>query len=156
VPVLDATFSYHGEDVEAALDQLCRQTGCPKTIRVDHRSEFVSRDLDLWAYRRGGTVDFSRPGKPMDNASTEVFNGRVRAGYLNAYWILTPADAAEKLEAWCRYYNEEQPHGTFGNDVRIVLTKSGASPAHHHERSRKTLPLGGLRLGADHNKPDAS
>lgn len=44
--------------------------GYPKTIRVDQGSEFISRDMDLWAYQRGVTLDFSRPGKPTDNASS--------------------------------------------------------------------------------------
>ena len=39
----------------------------PKTIRVDQGSEFVSRDMDLWAYAKGVTLEFSRPGKPTDN-----------------------------------------------------------------------------------------
>ena len=51
----------------------------PATIRVDQGTEFVSRDLDLWAYQRGVTLDFSRPGKPTDNAYIEAFNGRFRA-----------------------------------------------------------------------------
>ena len=76
VPVLDTRFSYRGEDVVATLDRTCRQTGYPKTIRVDQGSEFVSRDMDLWAYQRGVTLDFSRPGKPTDNAFIEAFNGR--------------------------------------------------------------------------------
>ena len=38
----------------------------PKTIRVDRGSKFVRRDLDLWAYPKGVTLDFSRPGKPTD------------------------------------------------------------------------------------------
>lgn len=64
VPVLDAKFCYRGEDVVATLDRVCRQTGYPKTIRVDQVSEFVSRDMDLWTYQRGVTLDCSRPGKP--------------------------------------------------------------------------------------------
>jgi transposase InsO family protein len=83
----------------ATLDRVCRQTGYPKTIRVDQGSEFVSRDMDLWAYQRGVTLDFSRPGKPTDNALIEAFNGRFRAECLNTHWFLTVADAAEKLEA---------------------------------------------------------
>ena len=47
-------------------------------IRVDQGTEFVSRDLDLWAYQRGVTLDFSRPGKPTDNAFIEAFNSRFR------------------------------------------------------------------------------
>lgn len=80
VPVLDVRFSYRGEDVVRTLDNVCSKIGYPKTIRVDQGSEFVSRDMDLWAYRRGVTLDFSRPGKPTDNAFIEAFNGRLRTG----------------------------------------------------------------------------
>lgn len=66
------------------LEQVCPKIGYPKTIRVDQGSEFVSRGLDLWAYTRGVTLDFSRPGKPTDNAYIEAFNGRFRAECLNA------------------------------------------------------------------------
>jgi len=124
-PVLDARFSYRGEDVVATLDLVCRRTGYPKTIRVDQGSEFISRDMDLWACQRGVTLDFSRPGKPTDNAFIEAFNGRFRAEFLNTHWFLTLADAAEKLEAWRRYYNEERPHGAIDNKTPITLTKSG-------------------------------
>ena len=139
VPVLDVRSSYRGEDVVATLDRVCRTAGYPKTIRVDQGSEFVSRDMDLWAYQRGAVLDFSRPGKPTDNAfnlrrgidpldqflSLLTFNGRFRAECLNQHWFLTLADAAEKLEAWLRYYNEERPHGAIGNKVPIMLTQSG-------------------------------
>lgn len=84
---------------------MCRAAGCPKAIRVDQGSEFVSRDMDLWAYKRGFVLDSSRPGNPMDNAFIEAFNGRFRAECLNQHWFLTLADAAEKLETWRRYYN---------------------------------------------------
>jgi putative transposase len=110
-PVLDARFSYRGEDVVQTLEQACAATGYPKTIRVDQGSEFVSRDLDLWAYARGVTLDFSRPGKPTDNAFAEAFNSRIRAECLNAHWFQRLADAREKLEARRRYDNEERPRG---------------------------------------------
>src|SRR5574343_567367 len=74
VPVLDVRYSYRGQDVVATLDRVCRSIGYPKTIRVDQGSEFVSRDMDLWAYQRGMVLDFSRPGKPTDNAFIESFN----------------------------------------------------------------------------------
>ena len=109
VPVLDAKFSCRGEDVVATLDRVCRQTGYPKTIGVDQGSELVSRDMDLWACQRGVTLDFSRPGRPTDNAFIEALNGRFRAECLNAHWFLTLADVCEKLEAWRRYYNEARP-----------------------------------------------
>ena len=89
---------------------------------------------------------FQQP--PLDQfLSLLTFNGRFRAECLNQHWFLTLADAAEKLEASRRYYNEERPHGAIGNKVPIMLTQSGASPARHLERSRKTLPSGGPTLG---------
>ena len=68
VPAIDARYSYRGEDVVQTLERVCFQTGYPKTIRVDQGTEFASRDLDLWAFANGVTLDFSRPGKPTDNA----------------------------------------------------------------------------------------
>jgi putative transposase len=91
-------------------------------IPVDQGSEFISRDLDLWSYSRGVTLDFSRPGKPTDNAFIEAFNGRLRAECLSAHWFLTLADAAEKLEAWRGDHNEVRPHGALGQKSPISLT----------------------------------
>ena len=124
VPVLDPRFSYRGEDVVATLDRVCREIGYPKTICVDQGSEFISRDMDLWAYTNSVTLDFSRPGKPTDNAFIESFNGRFRAECLNAHWFMSLADAREKLENWCKEYNEYRPHGAIGNKVPMDLMKS--------------------------------
>lgn len=113
----------------AALDRVCPAVGYPKTIRVDQGSEFVSRDLDLWAYARGVTLDFSRPGKPTDNAFIEAFNGRFRAECLNAHWFLTLDDARAKMEEWRRYYNEDRPHGAIGNKCPISLQNPDGAPS---------------------------
>jgi putative transposase len=66
-----------------------KQAGFPATIRVDQGTDLISRDLD----QRGVTLDFSRPGKPTDNAFIEAFKGRFRAECLNAHWFLSLADA---------------------------------------------------------------
>ena len=66
-PAADPRFTYRGEDVVQTLERVCAQLGYPRTIRVDNGSEFISRDLDLWAYANDVTLDFSRPGKPTDN-----------------------------------------------------------------------------------------
>ena len=124
VPVLDPRFSYRGEDVVATLDWVCRRIGYPATIRVDQGSEFISRDMDLWAYQRGVTLDFSRPGKPTGNAFIEAFNGRFRAECLNSHWFMSLEDLAKKLEAWRRDYNEERPHSAIGHKVPADLMKS--------------------------------
>jgi putative transposase len=120
-PAVVPRFTFRGADVVEELERVCRKTGFPATIRVDQGTEFVSRDLDQWAYQRGVTLDFSRPGKPTDNAFIEAFNGRFRAECLNAHWFLSLADAREKMEDWRRYYNEERPHGAIGQKTPIML-----------------------------------
>jgi putative transposase len=65
--------------------------GYPGTIRVDQGLEFIARDLDLWAYTKVVTRDFSRPGKPTDNAFIEAINRRLRAECPNAHWFLSVA-----------------------------------------------------------------
>ena len=72
-PAVDPRFSYRGEGVVRTLEHVCREVGYPKTITVDQGSEFISRDLDLWAYQRSVELDFSRPGKPTDKAFIESF-----------------------------------------------------------------------------------
>ena len=62
-PATDPSFTYRGEDVVRPLDRVCGLIGYPNTIRVDSGSEFISRDLDLWAYANDVTLDFSRPVK---------------------------------------------------------------------------------------------
>lgn len=59
-------------------------------------AQFISRDMDLWAYQRGVILDFSRPGKPTDNAFIEAFNSKLRSECLNAHWFLSLQDAPRK------------------------------------------------------------
>ena len=120
-PALEPRFTFRGTDVVEILEEVCRRMGFPATIRVDQGTEIVSRDLDLWAYQGSVTLEFSRPGKPTDNAFIEAFNGRFRAECLNAHWFLSLADAREKMEDWRKYYNEERPHGAIGNKPPIML-----------------------------------
>ena len=127
-PVVDPRFSYRGEDVVATLERVCAEVGLPKAIRVDQGSEFISRDLDLWAYRHGVVLDFSRPGKPTDNAFIEAFNGKFRQECLRTHWFLSLADAREKMEAWRRFYNEDRPHSAIGYKVPISLTDVSGAP----------------------------
>jgi putative transposase len=127
-PVIDPKFSYRAEDVVRTLERVCSGIGYPKTIRVDQGSEFVSRDLDLWAYANNVTLDFSRPGKPTDKAFIEAFNSKVRSECLNAHWFMSLNDARSKLEDWRRYYNEERPQSGTRQMTPILLhNPDGAS-----------------------------
>lgn len=76
-PALDVRFSYRGSDVVETLERIAAQYGRPKRIRVDQGPEFISKDLDLWAYQHDVVLDFSRPGKPTD---TDVVEKPFQAG----------------------------------------------------------------------------
>ena len=75
---IDVGQSLKGDDVVDSLNRITARRGLPKTIKTDNGSEFISKVMDKWAYERGVEIDFSRPGKPTDNARFESFNGRIR------------------------------------------------------------------------------
>jgi putative transposase len=127
-PAIDVRHSYRGADVVATLERSTRNVGSPKTIRLDNGPEFVSKELDLWAFVRGVTLDFSRPGKPTDNSFIESFNGKFRAECLNANWFLSLDEARRKCEAWRRDYNDVRPHSSIGNKTPRELHPPPGNP----------------------------
>jgi putative transposase len=126
-PAVVPRFRFRAPDVIDVLERVCAEVGYPASIRVDQGSEFISRELDLWAYMKGVTLDFSRPRKPTDNAFIESFNGKFRAECLNAHWFMSLDDAVRKCEAWRRDYNEVRPHSAIGNKPPISLMLASAA-----------------------------
>lgn len=104
-----------GVKVVEVLEKVVLEHGMPERIQVDNGPEFISRDVDLWAYWNKVKMDFSRPGKPTDNATIESFNARVRLECLNENWFLNLEDAREKVEEWRTDYNTERPHSSLNN-----------------------------------------
>jgi putative transposase len=80
---LEANYRLTGRCVGQALDQAARQRGPPKAITVDNGTEFTSKALDEWAYKRGVKLDYTRPDKPTDNGLIEWFNGRLHDKFFN-------------------------------------------------------------------------
>lgn len=111
---IEVNQGLRGEHVVAVLDRLRMGRGAPRTLRCDNDPEFVSKALDKWTYEHGITIDFSRPGKPTDNAYVESFNCRFREECLNPNWFMSLDDAKEKIEAWRREYNQIRPHTALG------------------------------------------
>lgn len=103
-----------GDRVVQVLKNLEYSRSLPERIYCDNGPEFVSKVLDKWAYEKGVMLDFSRPGKPTDNAYIESFNGRFREECLNTHWFLSLAEARDKIESWRRDYNESRPHMSLG------------------------------------------
>jgi len=111
-PAILVGQNLHGDEVVDVLDSLKLIRGLPETLCVYTGSEFVSKVLDKWAYEHGVKLSFSRPGKPVDNAFIESFNGSFRDECLNVNWFLSIDDAKKKIEAWRRDYNEFRPHSS--------------------------------------------
>ena len=114
-PVLEAGFRMSGEMVGQILDRVLGEGPGPRSITVDHGTEFQSRALEDWAYRRGVQLDFIRPGKPVENAFIESFNGRLRDECLNVHQFTSMTEAHQIIEAWRLDYNHRRPHSSLGH-----------------------------------------
>jgi putative transposase len=119
-----------GDDVVRVLEQVTTERGKPQSIRVDNGPEFISRSLDLWAYFNGVKLDFSRPGKPTDNAVIESFNGRLRDECLNQHWFLSLDEAKRLTEAWREDYNRVRPHASLGHRTPFEFARLVDGHAH--------------------------
>ena len=92
--------SFRAYQVVEVLDRLLRERGKPRRTFCDNGPEFAGRMLDQRAHRNGVELDFSRPGKPTDNAFIESFNARRRQERLKASWFLEQAE----FRAWSRRF----------------------------------------------------
>jgi putative transposase len=109
-PVIEVDKSLPAARVIGTLEQLAGVRGLPRSLVVDHGPEFISRALDLGAYRRGIELVFIRPGKPVENAYVESFHSRFRDECLSTHWFETLTDARFQIERWRQDYNEVRPH----------------------------------------------
>lgn|GEM_PF-2522687 len=124
---IKAAPSLSGADVVRALARIVdERRGKPLRIQVDKGPEFISFALDKWAYETGVTLDFSRPGKPTDNAFIESFNGSLRDECLNTNWFMSLENARKKLENWRQDYNHFRPHSSLADTAPALFARQFA------------------------------
>lgn len=109
-PAIIVDFSLPGGRVVTMLEEVARERGYPDMVVVDNGPELRGRELDRWAHDHGVKLFFIDPGKPMQNASIESFNGRFREECLDQNWFISLAEARRVIEAWRIDYNEYRPH----------------------------------------------
>lgn len=113
-PLLEVGQRVTGGDVAAAVAR-ARQAGMhPRSITVDHGTEFTSMALDNCAVEHRITLNFTRPDKPTDNGHIEFFKTRFRDACLNVHPFPSLAHAKTLIEAWRVDDNEHRLHGSLG------------------------------------------
>jgi len=141
---IEVDTSLPGARVVRVLERLRERRGVPERIQVDNGPEFISQVVDQWAYDRGVTLNFIRPGKPTDNGHIESFNGKFRDECLNQYWFVNLVEARERIEAWRQDYNQERPHSSLGYQTPAQFAAQaaarGASPPTPLALPRQELP----------------
>jgi putative transposase len=109
-PAIEVDFSLPGERVVRVLNRLADTRGLPQAIVCDNGPEFAGQALDEWAHAHGVTLAFIEPGKPVQNAFIESFNGTFREECLNENWFVSLRDAQHVVEAWRLDYETARPH----------------------------------------------
>ncbi len=112
---IEVDTSINGVRVCRTLDEIGDREGLPEVTMINNGPEFAGRALDEWAYRKGIRLHFIRPGKPVENAYIESFNGRLRDECLNERWFIFLDHARKVIENWRTDYNHARPHSSLGN-----------------------------------------
>lgn len=109
-----ADFSLSGRRVARELDLLIARHRKPKTVGSDNGTELTSNAILSWTAQTGLDWHYIDPGKPVQNAFIESFNGRLRDEFLNETLFTSLAQARAALEEWRRDYNTVRPHSRIG------------------------------------------
>lgn len=116
--------SLKGMDVQRELNNVCQEEGCtPERIQCDNGSEFISKDVDRWAYESEVTLDFSRPGKPTDNPYVESFNGKFREAQSRSHKLWPTGVSFIKLSL-----------STYKKEVPTKMVSLNASTSHSEKK----------------------
>jgi putative transposase len=121
---MEVDTSLPGERVVQVLERLAGTRGLPSGIVCDNGPEFAGQVLAEWAFRRGVALHFIEPGKPVQNAFAESFNGRRRDECLNETWFWTLAEARITIEQWRVEFNTARPHSGLAGRTPTEYAKS--------------------------------
>jgi putative transposase len=155
---IEIDHSLPGLRVTRVLDRIAARHGYPALLVCDNGPEFTGRALDQWAYHHHVHLHFIAPGKPIQNAFVESFNGRLRDECLNQHWFLSLHDARTIIDTWRIDYNTVRPHSALGGRTpdeyaQASMGRSPAVPARadvkKEDEETNTLTAVGLTLRVD-------
>lgn len=145
---IEVDSSLPGCRVVRVLERLADTRGLPKVIVVDNGPEFAGRALDTWASENSLKLHFIRPGKPIENAYIESFNGRVRDECLNQNEFYSLFEARHRLDMWRIDYNRNRPHGALGGKTpeqfaeRVIEAQVPLVPGPRRPDGLSKIPAG--------------
>jgi putative transposase len=151
--------SISGTRVARELTVLIARRGKPEMIVSDNGTEFTSNAILTWVGTHGIDWHYIQPGKPMQNAYVESFNGRMRDELLNETLFFGLDHARTELAAWVADYNGERPHSALGylaptafaaklrstcttatDQAAPIPSVSASCPVAHHPLQRVSRP----------------
>ena len=109
-------------------DRLVAERGHPKRILSDNGPEFTGKIMNRRAYEHCVEYQFIEPGKPVQNAFAESFNGTCRAECLNERWFISIEEARQIIKDWRVDYNEVRPHSSLGGKTPREFAASAQTP----------------------------
>ena len=128
--------SISGRRVARELDRIVARGGPPGGIVSDNGTELTSNAILGWSDRQKVAWHYIAPGKPVQNAFIESFNGRLRDELLNETLFHSLPHARVVLESWRRDYNTERPHSSLG-----WQTPLGFAAHWHHSSAQRASAL---------------
>ncbi len=139
---LEVDTSFASRRVTRELEKIVAERGVPEAVRCDNGPEFTSRHFLAWCLEKKIELVHIEPGRPVQNAFVESFNGKLRDECLNASWFGNLFEARIKIGAWKEEYNEERPHSSLGNltpreFARIGALRSPTAPCERQCEERK-------------------
>lgn len=137
-PAIETAHSLPALRIIQVLDRLAVTRGLPKSIVCDNGPEFACHALDVWAHDRRVALQFIRPGKPVENAFIESFNGKFRNECLDAAWFTGITDAQQAIERWRVEYNEERPHSSLGRRTPAEFARDFKKNSNYTSTQRLT------------------
>lgn len=112
---VEVDTSLPGRRVIRALDKLKWYRGLPQEVVIDNGLEFTCKEIKTWARNNKVKLKFIDPGKPIQNAIVESFNGKLRDECLNEHWFRNLFDAKKTIEEWRTHFNNFRPHSALGD-----------------------------------------
>ncbi len=147
--IVDVAIS--GARLVRFLEDMAARRGLPETLVMDNGPELTSRAMFEWSRRTGVGLHFIEPGKPVQNAFVESFNGRFRDECLNEEWFTTLAHARAVIQAWRVHYNTARPHSALGYQTPAAfLATRAASP--ELPKGSTQLPLSAM-INTERSQP---